>query len=340
MSPDQAALHTHQDFSDRREAARAAKAKVRNFLMEEVTDPLNYIPGGYGAMAKWATKGLIALAGLKHSSDVEAMFWRANKAPMKLREAYMALKQTGTDTAVEIFKKTGIFSDSNNVLRYYTPDVGTQFNPVTVMAAKNSGSTSTAGTLFPKSPAFLTDPHLRDLKVRFEDMPVGNSGSYDPLSHTVILSRHLQGDEINSAFLHELQHAVQRNSNLQRGVPISGGTNIAYETKQILPSFEHELAAYKTEAASRPWSSRTPPEREALTKKYRKLVETRQAGKEAYLDNPGEMESRVTEKMRNVDQRAGTTHPSELMQMERDFLTHPDFRYDWSLQNDPLFVSP
>lgn len=105
----------------------------------------------------------------------------------------------------DIRKETGWFTGADGKWRYEIDDSGMQYYR---MNERIDSDSATLENIIDHEALFRAYPQLRQVKVRFEDLPGGTRGQYDRESNTIRIDQSLRKAP-EDTLVHEIQHAVQ-----------------------------------------------------------------------------------------------------------------------------------
>lgn len=267
--------HYDPEFQGRNIAAKRALSSTKQFIGEELTDPLNYIGGGmFGAAktgVKLAGKALVGAGLMRQDKDAEAMLFGLNKVPEDVMEKVFEAMTKGK-TPKEIFKETGV--DVINK-RYYVPDTGAKWvNDAFRLTTKAEPLTRYVG----HDAAFEVMPGLRRIRI-LVDPNLGDKtrGGYYAAEDLIVVNPNLLGKpkELLKTVIHEIQHSAQTKQKLPNGSSPEKMFNLMLDKKGLQ---EDQLD-------------------EATHKAMKKVAF------QLYRQNPGEKEARFAQKLSDIDLR-------------------------------------
>ena len=105
----------------------------------------------------------------------------------------------------DIRKETGWFTGADGKWRYEIDDSGMEY----YRGERVDRGNATLENIIDHEELFRAYPQLRQVKVRFEDLPDGTRGQYDRKSNTIIMNQSLRSAP-EDTLVHEIQHAVQQ----------------------------------------------------------------------------------------------------------------------------------
>lgn len=307
--------------SETQEAIKHAQQGLnatQDFIVDQATDPLNYLGGGATVAGKAAAKGLFALLGAMKAEDAQAMFYGGKWLPKGLEDKLEKALSSGM-SEYELFKKTGMFKDPQGKWKKYETDKGSYLKPAG-FSKLQAGQKTTLGDLLFNPNLYKTFPGAAQIPV--ETLPPELSkkgirgGFYQYPEKLAFLKSPGNLNDYLGTVLHEVQHAIQNRGQVSSGTMSSKFlpeklTNAEKTFNTVLDSFNTRVQAYK----SAPLSYKQSPEgiavydaltreREEITKFANKLDSMKTEAFEKYQNNPGEVEARTTANLRDSDVRS------------------------------------
>ena len=305
----------HEDYGPQRRAAEKAIGQTRDFLVDQATDPLNYLgPAGKGlGVGAKVARGLFATTLAGKADDANAMFFGGKYLPTKVIEQLEAALKQGASKQ-EIFQKTGYFKNPQGEWRRYVTD----------SKAAPTGNLQYMGSLGPAK-NYMVHPDLYNLDPRLGENLVrttttkdlgGAYGEFDPNTRMLGVASDRPPKDVFSTLLHEVQHIIQDVGKVSEGTNPYGFTTDWHTPKveQAIESYNKLFGVYKQK-----WGKSFDEVREALAtgkstglpiqsvhdlmaiKKVESEIyefkrEARMAARfNKYSNNPGEVEARVTQ---------------------------------------------
>lgn len=202
-----------------------AKETIKQFLIDQATDPLTYLGGGAGLAGKIG-KGLFAATLGAKSNDAKAMFFGGKYLPKRAIEAVEAAIKSG-EAPEAVFKRSGYFKDPNGQWRKYVSDKDAQITGEGVFAVAGNKQT-TLGKALQHDNLMRLDPSIRDLIFKGEKLPPGWNAQFDPKTDAISINQNkaFSDKALKSSTLHETQHYIQKQgqvpggSYLRKGIPL------------------------------------------------------------------------------------------------------------------------
>jgi len=239
--------HWNPELEGQIKAAQRGKEQMKDFAVEQATDPLNYIGAGSGMFGKALGKAAVAGLSLIKADDANAIVYGrpANEAIKLFEDTYKAMKASGLDdkTATRAaFGKSGVYRNSKNQWMGYISDAGAKWNsPVfdnfsnEVLSGKRSttesiplGEVLNHPELYNQFPS-LSSTDVRTLAPKITDSQ-GRTIVTDPGTRGMFWDDALyikpkeknvfQPNQASSPYgigMHELQHKVQSMTGKQGG---------------------------------------------------------------------------------------------------------------------------
>lgn len=238
--------HYDPEFEQRQSSAQTAKENVKDFVVDQVFDPLNFVGLGAGKAAGLLGKTAVGLWGATKANDAQSMV--LGRLPKGARDLYEQTLKQVLDSGVPVetaeqftFSKTGVYKGADGKLRYYVPDHMAKLNQKVYDNLKKSGPVDVMKIL-DHAGLFEAAPYLKDAKVGHLDDTIRKQykasddtrGMWDPESKTMYLDTNQLVPSLNQAaggfkpgspitggakdtMLHELQHVAQGRTGLPKG---------------------------------------------------------------------------------------------------------------------------
>lgn len=331
--------HDNSAFLKSRALAQKGLADTRNFVGEQLTDPLNYIGAGVGKVGKLVGKGMLAAATALKGSEADAMMFGGKWIkPTVIEQLEKALK-TGT-SAEKLFQQTGYFKNPKGDWRRYIDDIGASINPEGIGKLKQ-GYAVKLSDVMTHPELYKTVPSLANTPLeatKAADIARGIQGQHRRMTDgTSQLTINPYMEDPLRALLHESQHNVQASGQVDSGTSSkkflpktfnSGIQNIRSLGTQNKLEIQ-KLIGFKG------LDNLTPEEQLRYESLLRQAMDIDNAKKAAekqlkqsfqkYHNSPGEVEARVT----------GNYYQQNL----KDSPMHPNSVYDFEITNPDLFFN-
>lgn len=239
--------HWNPELEGQIKAAQRGKEQIKDFVVDQATDPLNYIGAGSGMFGKALGKAAVAGLSLIKADDANAIVYGrpANEAIKLFEDTYKAMRASGLadQQAKQVaFGKSGVYPNSRNQWMGYISDAGSKWkSPVfddfanEVLAGKRSTTESVPlGDILKHPELYNQFPSLSKLQVRALAPKVTDSQG-----RTIISNPETRGmfwdnslyikpreknvfvpNQASSPYgvgMHELQHKVQSMTGRQGG---------------------------------------------------------------------------------------------------------------------------
>lgn len=238
--------HYDPEFEQRQSSSQTAKENVKDFVVDQVFDPLNLVGLGAGKAAGLLGKAAVGLWGATKADDAQSMV--LGRLPKGARDLYEQTLKEVLDSGVPMetaeqftFSKTGVYKGADGKLRYYVPDHMAKLNQKVYDNLKNSGPVDVMQIL-DHAGLFEAAPYLKDAKVGHLDDAIRKQykasddtrGMWDADAKTMYLDTNQLVPTLNQAaggfkpgspitggakdtMLHELQHVAQGRTGLPKG---------------------------------------------------------------------------------------------------------------------------
>lgn len=269
--------HWDPEFNERQRAAQRGKRQMQQFVVEQATDPLNYVPFGAAAKgAKLAAKGLFGVAGMQLADEAQATFFRPDRAPKEVMEWVTSALKDPKMAHETIFDVSGMEMKGGKPYRYYVPDnkAVMRSNPLSI--GKNGVPIS---AVFDNPEVFKTLPELKNLKIKLSpELGKDTRAQISLREGTIYLNPAYATDleQVRKSIIHEIQHYAQFLDGRQHG----GSPD------QFVPDIIKDLETRGMDVTDDKWWKFA---RQEAFKRYKKLM--------------GEKEARFSAGMSNVDVR-------------------------------------
>ncbi len=335
----------HEDYGPQRRAAEKAIGQTRDFLVDQATDPLNYLgPAGKGlGVGAKVARGLFATTLAGKAEDANAMFFGGTYIKEGIKKAEQLLKM-GLSRE-DLFKQTGFFKDPQGEWRYYIPDK--VVNPKGRLGFADAKGTTKDFLVHPE--LYKYDPQLKEAKVATKPVAEmsGYEGLYSREGRNISISAGLDLKNKFSVLMHELQHDIQYIGDVSGGSNATLHNTIWNTEKQqkvhqsfntLKRMFEQKYGQSVESVLNLPYTEweKLPKEVKNYANDIDKLdfqlrsFENRRvtlAPYAKYSNNPGEVEARITEKLVGRDLRNEKTGLTDLYDLYGKEITAPDY-YD------------
>lgn len=259
--------HWDPELEGRIRRAKRGQDQIQEFVVEQATDPLNYLPAGMATKgARMAAKGLFGLAGAQVAREADATVLGPNRIPKEIKDTLRpprTMEEHG-----DIFRKTGVHFKGGKPEKYYVPDTGAKL----LQDVRNlSEKPEPLSRYFTNPAVFEAVPELSRVRIMaYPALGKNTRAAYSPAHGIVLINPAYMGDpdQVLRSIVHEVQHAAQK-----ADWRTSGG-----DPDRIL----NDLRA-KSSGAS--------PD------------ELKKQAMRQYRENPGEQEARLSQKWQHQDLR-------------------------------------
>lgn len=204
--------------------ARANKGlkDTREFIGEQLTDPLNYVGAGAGKVGKLIGKGLLAATGALKGTEADAMMYGGKWIPPSIVQRLEELVKTGKMSSNALFKKTGYFQDSLGEWKRYSPDNDAVINK-DELSKLSMFDSKRLGDVLQHHELYKTSPELAEIPVKNTNIwaAMNNvTGSFDPKTMAMTVSKNQTPEAALNTILHEIQHWVQTKGGVSNGANV------------------------------------------------------------------------------------------------------------------------
>lgn len=348
----------HEDYGPQRRAAEKAIGQTRDFVVDQATDPLNYLgPAGKGlGVGAKVARGLFATTLASKAEDANAMFFGGKYLPAKILERLEEMLKQGVSKQ-QIFEKTGYFKNPQGEWRKYVSDMSAR--PAGALGYANSTGKLENYLVHPQ--LYKQDPRLAT-EITVDTIP-GTSlpnagGQYDPYTKTVsVVNDYGRMKDHFSVLLHEVQHAIQDIGKVNGGANPEQFTRVwnTPKTQKVIEQIDKLETLFNTKWSTNfedihrlrennfkafynlPQNLKEDYAKVALAKIdlrdfYRKASNKAQENK--YMSNPGEVEARVTQRLGPRDLKQEPNGLESLYDLYGKEIKHPQLYEDFQFTFD------
>lgn len=214
--------HDNSAFLKSRALAQKGLADTRNFVGEQLTDPLNYVGAGVGKVGKLVGKGMLAAATALKGSEADAMMFGGKWVSPSVIQRLEALVKSGKMSPNQIFKATGHFQDPTGQWKKYIPDTGASLDEG-ALKALSMFKEAPLGSVLKHPELYKAAPEAANIPVKDTNLYAAMNqitGSFDPVTGGITVSKNQGVDKALDTVLHEIQHYVQNKGGVTAGANV------------------------------------------------------------------------------------------------------------------------